>query len=60
MSAEQDIRRQQGVLIGSDFGAAPKERAGVRVTAAVRDAGGDPVVTDAVLACNAHVLSGVH
>jgi hypothetical protein len=47
------------VLIGSDFGAAPQERAGVRVTAAVREAG-DADATGAVLAGNARALFGVH
>lgn len=55
-----DYAGAERVLVGSDFGAAPKERAGVQVTAAVRDAADDPGVTDAVLAGNARVLFGVH
>jgi aminocarboxymuconate-semialdehyde decarboxylase len=55
-----DYAGAERVLIGSDFGAAPKERAGVQVTAAVRGAADDPGVTDAVLAGNARVLFGVH
>lgn len=47
------------LLIGSDFGAAPQERAGVQVTAAVREAGDDDA-TGAVLAGNARALFGVH
>jgi aminocarboxymuconate-semialdehyde decarboxylase len=41
------------VLIGSDFGAAVKERSGVRLTAAVREASSDPAVVRAVLDGNA-------
>jgi aminocarboxymuconate-semialdehyde decarboxylase len=41
------------VLIGSDFGAAAKERSGVRVTAALRAASSDPAVVSAVLNGNA-------
>lgn len=41
------------VLIGSDFGAAAKERSGVRLTAAVREASADPAVVGAVLGGNA-------
>jgi aminocarboxymuconate-semialdehyde decarboxylase len=51
-----DYVGSERVVIGSDFGAAPAQRAGVRVTAAVREAGDDPAVTDAVLAGNAHAL----
>ncbi len=47
------------VLVGSDFGAAPAERAGVQVTAAVHDASDDPTVTAAVLAGNAQALFGL-
>jgi aminocarboxymuconate-semialdehyde decarboxylase len=49
----------QRVMVGSDFGAAPKERAGVQVIAAVRDASEDNDVTQAVLAGNAQTLFGV-
>ena len=41
------------VLIGSDFGAAAKERSGVRLTAAIREASSDPAVVRAVLDGNA-------
>jgi aminocarboxymuconate-semialdehyde decarboxylase len=41
------------VLIGSDFGAAAKERSGVPLTAAVRAASADPAVVGAVLGGNA-------
>jgi len=41
------------VLIGSDFGAAAKERSGVPLTAAVRAASTDPAVVRAVLDGNA-------
>jgi predicted TIM-barrel fold metal-dependent hydrolase len=41
------------VLIGSDFGAAQAERAGVRVTAATREAAADPATLQAVLDVNA-------
>jgi aminocarboxymuconate-semialdehyde decarboxylase len=41
------------VLIGSDYGAAAKERSGVRLTAAVRAASADPAVVGAVLGGNA-------
>jgi aminocarboxymuconate-semialdehyde decarboxylase len=44
------------VVIGSDFGAAPAERSGVQVTAAVQDASDDPAVTAAVLSGNANAL----
>jgi aminocarboxymuconate-semialdehyde decarboxylase len=44
------------VLIGSDFGAAPAERAGVPLTAAVREATADVAATSAVLADNARKL----
>lgn len=44
------------VLIGSDFGAAAKERSGVRVTAALHEASGDPAVVSAVLDGNASRL----
>ena len=44
------------VLIGSDFGAAPKERAGGQLTAAVRETGADAATTNAVLAGNARRL----
>jgi aminocarboxymuconate-semialdehyde decarboxylase len=54
-----DYAGAERVLIGSDFGAAPKERAGVQVTAAVREAGGDAGTTAAVLAGNARALFGV-
>jgi aminocarboxymuconate-semialdehyde decarboxylase len=51
-----DYVGSQRVLVGSDFGAAPKERAGVQITAAVREASGDDDVTRAVLAGNAQSL----
>jgi hypothetical protein len=38
-----DYVGSQRVLVGSDFGAAPKERAGVQITAAVREASDDDV-----------------
>jgi len=41
------------VLIGSDYGAAAKERSRVRLTAAVRAASADPAVVGAVLGGNA-------
>jgi aminocarboxymuconate-semialdehyde decarboxylase len=41
------------VLIGSDFGAAAKERSGLALTAAVREASSDPDVVQAVLDGNA-------
>lgn len=47
------------VLIGSDFGAAPAERSGVRVTEAVRAAGASAETTQAVLAGNARRLYGL-
>ena len=42
------------VLIGSDFGAAIKERSGIQVTAAARAASADPAVLRAVLDGNAN------
>jgi aminocarboxymuconate-semialdehyde decarboxylase len=48
------------VLVGSDFGAAPKERVGVQITAAVTAASDDADTTEAVLAGNARALFGVH
>ncbi len=47
------------VLIGSDFGAAHRERAGVQLTAAVREAATDAGTIDAVLAGNARRLLGI-
>jgi aminocarboxymuconate-semialdehyde decarboxylase len=44
------------VLIGSDFGAAARERSGLALTAAAREASSDPAVTEAVLAGNATKL----
>jgi aminocarboxymuconate-semialdehyde decarboxylase len=41
------------VLIGSDFGAAAKERSGLALTAAAREASSDPAVVQAVLNGNA-------
>jgi hypothetical protein len=48
------------VVIGSDFGAAPAERSGVLVAAAVNEASDDPDVTAAVLTGNARSLFGVN
>jgi aminocarboxymuconate-semialdehyde decarboxylase len=48
-----DYAGPEQVLIGSDFGAAPTERAGVRLTAAVREASTDPATLQAVLDGNA-------
>lgn len=47
------------VVIGSDFGAAPAERAGVDITAAARQASDDPGQVSAVLAGNAQSLFGL-
>lgn len=47
------------VLIGSDFGAAPAERSGVRVTEAARAASAGAATTEAVLAGNARRLFGL-
>lgn len=44
------------VLIGSDYGAGPADRSGVKVTEAARAASADPDVTEAVLAGNARAL----
>lgn len=44
------------VLVGSDFGAAARERSGVRLTSAVREASSDPAVVSAVLDGNASRL----
>lgn len=44
------------VVMGSDFGAAARERSGVRLTAAVREASSDPAVVSAVLDGNASRL----
>jgi aminocarboxymuconate-semialdehyde decarboxylase len=44
------------VVVGSDFGAAPKERAGVRVTAAVLKAADSRETSDAVLHGNARSM----
>lgn len=41
------------VLLGSDYGAGPVDRSGMRISAAVREASTDTSVTDAVLAGNA-------
>ena len=54
-----DYIGHERVLVGSDFGAAPVERAGVRVTAAVTAASDDATTTDAVLTGNARSLFGV-
>jgi aminocarboxymuconate-semialdehyde decarboxylase len=54
-----DSAGQDQVLVGSDFGAAPAERAGVRLTAAVREASTDPATVQAVLAGNASRLFGL-
>jgi aminocarboxymuconate-semialdehyde decarboxylase len=48
-----DYAGPEQVLIGSDFGAAAKERSGGRVTAAAREASSDPAVVRAVLDGNA-------
>jgi len=44
------------VMVGSDFGAAPRERSGAAVTAAVREASADAATAGAVLAGNARRL----
>jgi aminocarboxymuconate-semialdehyde decarboxylase len=46
------------VLIGSDFGAAARERSGLRLTAAVREASSDAAVVSAVLDGNATRILG--
>jgi polyprenyl P-hydroxybenzoate/phenylacrylic acid decarboxylase-like protein len=51
-----DYVGSQRVIVGSDFGGAPRERAGVQIIAAVREAGDDDDVTRAVLAGNAQSL----
>ena len=48
-----DSAGPEQVLIGSDFGAAQAERAGVRLTAATREATADPATLQAVLDGNA-------
>jgi aminocarboxymuconate-semialdehyde decarboxylase len=48
-----DYAGPEQVLIGSDFGAAAKERSGGRLTGAVREASSDPAVLSAVLGGNA-------
>jgi aminocarboxymuconate-semialdehyde decarboxylase len=47
------------VMVGSDFGAAPRERSGVELTAAVREASADAATAEAVLAGNARRLFGL-
>lgn len=54
-----DFAGPEQVLIGSDFGAAQTERAGVRVTAATREATADPAALQAVLDGNATRLFGL-
>jgi aminocarboxymuconate-semialdehyde decarboxylase len=54
-----DYAGPEQVLVGSDFGAAPAERAGVRVTAAVREASTDHAVIQAVLDGNATRVFGL-
>ena len=44
------------VMVGSDFGAAPRERSGAALTAAVREASADVATAEAVLAGNARRL----
>lgn len=54
-----DYAGPRQVLIGSDFGAAPAERTGVPLTAAVREASTDHAVVQAVLAGNATRIFGL-
>jgi aminocarboxymuconate-semialdehyde decarboxylase len=51
-----DCAGPEHVLTGSDFGAAARERAGVALTAAIREAAPDAATADAVLAGNARRL----
>lgn len=51
-----DYAGPEQVLTGSDFGAAARERAGVQLTAAIREASPDATTVDAVLAGNARRL----